>query len=58
MAKVLDMMRATWIEAGPDAKDIFLIQQLETVLSTLQRSPLLTAGSSEYATAKAEELKR
>ena len=35
MAKVLDMMRETWVEAGPDAKDIFLIQQLETVLSTV-----------------------
>ncbi|MFT6160391.1 MAG: flotillin [Myxococcota bacterium] len=35
MAEVLDMMRDTWIEAGDDAKDIFLIQQLETVLSTV-----------------------
>ncbi len=35
MAEVLDMMRDTWVEAGDDAKDIFLIQQLETVLSTV-----------------------
>lgn len=35
MAKVLDMMRETWASAGPDARDIFLIQQLETVLSTV-----------------------
>ncbi len=35
MAEVLDMMRDTWVEAGADAKDIFLIQQLETVLSTV-----------------------
>lgn len=35
MAQVLDMMRQEWIKAGADAKDIFLIQQLETVLSTV-----------------------
>ncbi len=35
MATVLDMMREAWVKAGPDAKDIFLIQQLETVLSTV-----------------------
>ncbi|MBX2801673.1 MAG: flotillin family protein [Myxococcales bacterium] len=35
MARVLDMMRQTWLKAGDDAKDIFLIQQLETVLSTV-----------------------
>lgn len=35
MAKVLDMMRETWMKAGSDAKDIFLIQQLETVLGTV-----------------------
>jgi flotillin len=35
MAQVLDMMRQEWIKAGPDAKDIFLIQQLETVLATV-----------------------
>lgn len=35
MAKVLDMMRETWVTAGDDAKDIFLIQQIETVLSTV-----------------------
>lgn len=35
MAQVLDMMRQEWLKAGADAKDIFLIQQLETVLSTV-----------------------
>ncbi|MEQ1566502.1 MAG: SPFH domain-containing protein [Myxococcota bacterium] len=35
MAQVLDMMRKEWVRAGPDAKDIFLIQQLETVLGTV-----------------------
>lgn len=35
MAQVLDMMRQEWVKAGADAKDIFLIQQLETVLSTV-----------------------
>jgi flotillin len=35
MATVLDMMREEWVKAGPDAKDIFLIQQLETVLGTV-----------------------
>ncbi|MEN0063156.1 MAG: SPFH domain-containing protein [Myxococcota bacterium] len=35
MARVLDMMREAWLKAGNDAKDIFLIQNLETVLSTV-----------------------
>jgi flotillin len=35
MAEVLRMMTDTWLKAGPDAKDIFLIQQLETVLTTV-----------------------
>jgi len=35
LAEVLEMMRAAWVKAGPDAKDIFLIQQLEKVLSTV-----------------------
>lgn len=35
MATVLSMMTDVWIEAGEDAKDIFLIQQLETVLGTV-----------------------
>ncbi|MEZ5397884.1 MAG: hypothetical protein R2724_34670 [Bryobacterales bacterium] len=35
MAQVLEMMRQEWIKAGPDAKDIFLIQQLETVIGTV-----------------------
>ncbi len=34
-AEVLDMMTAAWLEAGDNAKDIFLIQQLETVLSAV-----------------------
>jgi flotillin len=29
------MMTKTWLTAGQDAKDIFLIQQLETVMSTV-----------------------
>jgi flotillin len=35
MADVLQMMTDTWLAAGPDARDIFLIQQLETVLKTV-----------------------
>jgi flotillin len=35
MAEVLRMMTAAWVTAGDDAKDIFLIQQLETVLNTV-----------------------
>jgi flotillin len=35
MAQVLDMMRQEWLKAGDDAKDIFLIQQLETVIGTV-----------------------
>jgi flotillin len=35
MAEVLKMMSETWISAGDDAKDIFLIQQLEQILSTV-----------------------
>lgn len=34
-AEVLQMMTDTWLEAGDDAKDIFLIQQLEEVLRTV-----------------------
>lgn len=34
-AQVLQMMTDTWLSAGPDAKDIFLIQQLEEVLQTV-----------------------
>jgi flotillin len=35
MAKVLQMMTDAWKNAGSDAKDIFLIQQLEDVLQTV-----------------------
>lgn len=35
MAEVLRMMSDVWIKAGPDARDIFLIQQLEQVLETV-----------------------
>jgi len=35
LAAVLDLLRLAWVKAGSDAKDIFLIQQLETVLSTV-----------------------
>jgi flotillin len=35
MAAVLQMLTDSWLSAGADAKDIFLIQQLETVLQTV-----------------------
>ncbi len=35
MAGVLQMMTEAWLDAGPDAKEIFLIQQLEGVLQTV-----------------------
>ena len=35
MAAVLQMMTDSWLSAGEDAKDIFLIQQLESVLQTV-----------------------
>ena len=34
-AEVLKMMTTAWLSAGADAKDIFLIQQLEEVLQTV-----------------------
>jgi flotillin len=34
-AEVLDMMTAAWLDAGDNAKDIFLIQQLEAVLTSV-----------------------
>ncbi len=34
-AEVLKMMTGAWLNAGEDAKDIFLIQQLEEVLETV-----------------------
>ena len=34
-AKVLQMMTDAWLNAGDDAKDIFLIQQLEEILQTV-----------------------
>ena len=34
-ARVLQMMTDAWLSAGADAKDIFLIQQLEEVLETV-----------------------
>jgi flotillin len=35
MAEVLQMMTDTWRSAGKDAKDVFLIQQLESVVQTV-----------------------
>ena len=35
LAKSLQMLAEAWAEAGENAKDIFLIQQLETVMSTV-----------------------
>ncbi|MES2639149.1 MAG: SPFH domain-containing protein [Myxococcota bacterium] len=35
MAEVLEMLTRTWASAGNDARDIFLIQQLEQIVSTV-----------------------
>jgi flotillin len=35
LAEVLQMMSDVWLEAGGDAKEIYLIQQLETVVATV-----------------------
>lgn len=35
LAEVLRMLSEVWLQAGPDAKEIFLIQQLETTLSAV-----------------------
>ncbi len=35
MAEVLQMMTDTWLKAGKDAKDIFLLQQIEHVIQTV-----------------------
>ena len=35
MAKVLSMMTEAWVRAGTDAKDIFLIHQIEEVMTTV-----------------------
>lgn len=35
MAEVLRVMTETWQKAGPDARDIFLIQQLEQIVGTV-----------------------
>ncbi len=35
MAEVLQMMTDTWLKAGKDAKDIFLLQQIEQVMATV-----------------------
>lgn len=35
MAEVLRLMNTTWNSAGPDAKDIFVIQRLETLLAMI-----------------------
>jgi flotillin len=34
-AQVLEMMTKVWAEAGPDARDIFLMQQIESVMRTV-----------------------
>lgn len=45
MAEVLALMTETWRRAGPDAKDIFLIQQLEEIVATVsQRVQELEVG--------------
>ena len=35
LSEVLNLLTATWLKAGGDAKDIFLIQQLEQILGTV-----------------------
>ena len=35
MAEVLTMMTQAWVRAGKDAKDIFLIHQIEEVMTTV-----------------------
>lgn len=35
LAEVLNLLTETWLKAGGDAKDIFLIQQLEQILATV-----------------------
>lgn len=35
MAEVLQMMTETWLKAGEDARDVFLIQRLETIIGTV-----------------------
>jgi flotillin len=35
MAEALQVLTLTWAKAGPDAQDIFLIQQLEHILTTV-----------------------
>lgn len=35
MAEVLEMLTRTWLSAGNDARDIFLIQQLEQIVATV-----------------------
>ena len=46
-AAVLQMMTDAWLRAGDDAKDIFLIQQLETVLQTVVERVNSVARSSQ-----------
>ena len=59
MALVLQMLTDAWLRAGNDAKDIFLIQQLEDALQTvitrikgmkLERSPSLTVMAMPFPT--------
>jgi len=35
LAQVLDLLTETWLKAGGDAREIFLIQQLEQILATV-----------------------
>ena len=35
LAEVLKLMTTAWVSAGPDAKDIFLIHNLEQILRTV-----------------------
>ena len=37
LAQVLQMLAKTWADAGPDARDIFLIQQIEQLMATIVR---------------------
>ena len=35
MAQVLELMTQAWVRAGNDAKDIFLIHQIEEIMTTV-----------------------
>ena len=59
MAEVLRMMTDTWLKAGRDAKDIFLIQQIESVIQTVvSRVSLVELGEVNIIDASGDALPR